>query len=257
MEIEIGGRRVAYLDKGEGPVLLFLHGWAAPVATYRLLTDHLSAYCRVVAPDLPGFGGSEEPPEAWDVDGYADFIEAFIRAVGIQEAVLMGHSFGGRIIIKLMNRPSLPLTVKKIILMDAAGIRPKRPPSYYWKVYTYKAAKWFFRLPGVRTLCPHAEDKARNKAGSDDYRNASPLMRRVMSLAVNEDLTPLLSGIRASTLLIWGEKDTATPLSDGQTMERLIPDAGLVVLAGAGHFSFADRWGQCSRVLDSFLKPGE
>ena len=252
--MQIGGRRVAYLDEGKGPVLLFLHGWAAPVSTYRLLTDHLAAYCRVVAPDLPGFGGSEEPPTAWDVDGYVDFTLQFIEALGIREAVLMGHSFGGRIIIKLMNRPSLPLTVRKIVLMDAAGIKPKRPPSYYWKVYTYKAGKKFFGLPGVRALFPHAVEKARSRAGSDDYRNASPLMRQVMGQAVNEDLTPLLPGIGVPTLLIWGEKDTATPLSDGQTMERRIPDAGLVTLAGAGHFSFADRWGQCSRVLDSFLK---
>ena len=78
-------------------------------------------------------------------------------------------------------------------------------------------------------------------------------MRRSLVLALNEDLTPLLSGISASTLLVWGEKDTATPLSDGQKMETLIPGSGLVVLKDAGHFSFADRWGQCSRVLDSFI----
>lgn len=254
MELTIGGRRVAYLDQGEGPVLLFLHGWAAPVATYRVLTDHLAGYCRVVAPDLPGFGGSEEPPCAWDLDGYVDFVLAFARELGLTQVILMGHSFGGRIIIKLMNRADNPLQVSKIVLMDAAGIKPKRGPGYYWKVYTYKAGKRVFSLPGIRTIFPDAVEKARKKRGSSDYQNASPLMRQVMSKAVNEDLTPLLPGIRASTLLIWGERDTATPLSDGQTMEKAIPDAGLVVLAGAGHFSFADRWGQCSRVLDSFLK---
>jgi alpha/beta superfamily hydrolase/acyltransferase len=254
LEITIGGRRVQYLDEGEGPVLLFLHGWAAPVSTYSLLTSHLSAYCRVIAPDLPGFGGSEEPPAAWDVDGYVGFVMEFARALGLKEAVLFGHSFGGRIIIKLMNRPDNPLAVRKIVLMDAAGIRPKRSCSYYWKVYSYKAAKRFFTLPGIRRLFPHAVERAQSKRGSADYRNASPLMRQVMSKAVNEDLTPLLPGIRASTLLIWGENDTATPLADAKRMERDIPDAGLVVLAGAGHFSFADRWGQCSRVLDSFLK---
>ena len=74
-------------------------------------------------------------------------------------------------------------------------------------------------------------------------------------MAVNEDLTALLPKVQVSTLLIWGENDTATPLSDGQKMERLIPDAGLVTLAGAGHFAFAERFGQCSRVLDAFLKP--
>ena len=129
MNLTIDGRQVQYLDKGEGPTLLFLHGWAAPVETYRLLTDHLSGYCRVVAPDFPGFGGSEEPPVPWDVDGYVDFTLKFAAALGIERAVLMGHSFGGRVIIKLMNRPGPPLEVPKIILMDAAGIKPPRPFS--------------------------------------------------------------------------------------------------------------------------------
>ena len=73
-------------------------------------------------------------------------------------------------------------------------------------------------------------------------------------MAVNEDLTKRLPDVKVSTLLIWGEKDTATPLCDGQKMEKLIPDAGLVTLAGAGHFAFAEQWGQCRRVLDVFLK---
>ena len=81
-------------------------------------------------------------------------------------------------------------------------------------------------------------------------------MRRTLSLSVNEDLSHLLPGIKASSLLIWGDQDTATPLSDGKKMEKLIPDAGLVVLKDAGHFAFAQRWGQCRLVLDSFLKEG-
>jgi pimeloyl-ACP methyl ester carboxylesterase len=79
-------------------------------------------------------------------------------------------------------------------------------------------------------------------------------MRQTMVRCINEDLTPLLPQIGASTLLIWGEADTATPLSDGKRMEQRIPDAGLVVLSGAGHFAFAEQWGLCSRVLDTFLK---
>lgn len=78
-------------------------------------------------------------------------------------------------------------------------------------MYSFKAAKAFFRLPGVRRLFPDAVEKARAKRGSADYRSASPLMRQVMNQAVNEDLTPLLPGVAAPTLLIWGEKDTATP----------------------------------------------
>ena len=77
MDILIDGRKVQYIDCGSGPQVLLLHGWGAPAATYRLIIDHLSPHCRVVAPDLPGFGGSAEPPDAWDVDGYAEALTYF------------------------------------------------------------------------------------------------------------------------------------------------------------------------------------
>ncbi len=254
MELILKGKTVTYIDKGEGPVVLLLHGWGAPAETYRLIIDHLSTYCRVVAPDLPGFGGSQEPDVPWNVDNYVNFADDFANALGLTEAVLMGHSYGGRIIIKWMNRDTRALKVNKIVLLDAAGVKPHHSFGYYCKVYSFKLAKWFYSLPGIRSLFPNAIEKARAKRGSADYQKASPVMRQSLVMAVNEDLTHLLPGIKASTLLIWGDRDTATPLSDGQLMEKKIPDAGLVVLQGGGHFAFADRWGQCSRVLDAFLK---
>lgn len=244
METTIGGRRVRYIDEGEGTEVLLLHGWGAPAETYRLIIDHLKPRCRVVAPDLPGFGGSEEPERPWAVDDYVDFVLRFAAAVGLTSPVLIGHSNGGRILIKLASRRELPFPIPKMILMDAAGIKRRHGPGYYIKVYSYKAAKH---------LLPSLAEKMRGKVGSSDYKNASPVMRQTMVLALNEDLTPLLPAIPVPTLLIWGENDTATPLSDGQKMEKAIPGAGLVVLKGAGHFAFAERWGQCSRVLDSFI----
>ena len=250
MTVEIQGRTVAYFDSDPAatnkPTVLFLHGWGAPAATYQLLLDHLATYCRVVAPDLPGFGGSAEPETPWSVDDYVEWTLAFAGALGLERVILMNHSFGGRISIKLLSRRPVPLTVERAVFMDAAGIRPKGTLKYYVKVYSYKAMKRL--LPGLAR-------KMQGKAGSADYRNASPLMRQTMVKCINEDLTHLLPQIGVSTLLIWGSADTATPLSDGQLMEKTIPDAGLVVLEGAGHFAFAQQWGLCSRVLDSFLKP--
>lgn len=251
--ITIDGLRVAYIDQGTGPVVLLLHGWGAPAETYRLIIDHLSAYCRVVAPDLPGFGASQEPDTPWPPARYAAFVEAFAAALHITEAVLIGHSNGGRIALYMLGHGST-LTVKKAVLMDAAGLKPHHGFSYYRKVIPYKLARRFFSLPVVRRLFPHAVENARQRHGSADYRAASPLMRESMVLALHADMTALLPRISASTLLIWGEADTATPLRDGRKMERLIPDAGLVTFAGAGHFAFAECWGQCARVLDSFLK---
>lgn len=250
MTVDIQGRAVTYMDSDptatNKPTVLFLHGWGAPADTYRLLLDHLATYCRVVAPDLPGFGGSAEPETPWSVDDYVEWTLAFATALGLERVTLMNHSFGGRISIKLLSRRPVPLTVERAVFMDAAGIRPKRTLAYYVKVYSYKAAK---------KLLPGYAKKMQGKAGSADYRNASPLMRQTMVECINEDLTHLLPQIGVPTLLIWGSADTATPLSDGQLMEKKIPDAGLVTLEGAGHFAFAQQWGLCSRVLDSFLKP--
>ncbi len=253
-QLTIDGRRVSYIDEGEGPVVLLLHGWGVQAETYRLLINHLRGYCRVVAPDLPGFGGSEEPPVPWAVDDYVEFAVRFTEALGITEAVLMGHSNGGRILIKLLSRNPCPLTVHKAVLLDAAGIPPKHGAGYYIRVYSYKAFKKGMNTRLMKKLFPGAIEKAQQKLGSADYRQASPLMRQTMSLALREDLTDCLPRIQASTLLIWGELDDATPLSDGQRMEQLIPDAGLVVLKGCGHFAFAERFPQCAAVLDSFLK---
>lgn len=251
--LKVGELTVRYIEKGSGPVVLLLHGWGAPAETYRLIIDHLSAYCRVIAPDLPGFGGSEEPKEPWPPARYAEFVRQFTAALHITEATLIGHSNGGRVALHLLTE-GCPFEVRKLILMDAAGLKPHRGLSYYCKVYSYKLTRWIFSLPVLRTLFPNVVENARRRHGSADYRAASPVMRQSMVLAVNEDLTKLLPNVKASTLLIWGENDTATPLSDAKKMEQLIPDAGLVTLAGAGHFAFAERWGQCSRVLDAFLK---
>lgn len=256
MQITIDGRQVSYIDQGEGSVILLLHGWGAQASTYRLIIDHLSARFRVIAPDLPGFGGSDEPPEAWDVDAYVSFVDAFVAALGLTEAAVIGHSNGGRILIKYLARPGCPLTVRKAILLDSAGIPAHHGFGWYVRVYSYKFVKKLFSLKLMKQCFPKAVERAQSRFGSEDYRNASPLMRQVMVKMLAEDVRPCLPHITASTLLIWGEKDTATPLSDGKQMEAAIPDAGLVVLPGAGHFAFAERWGQCRAVLDSFLPNG-
>ena len=93
----------------------------------------------------------------------------------------------------------------------------------------------------------------RAKVGSSDYSSASPMMRAILSKVVNEDLTGVMPGISCPTLLIWGANDTATPLSDAKTMEKLIPDAGLVSFDGVGHYSFLENPFQFAAVLKSFL----
>ena len=101
---------------------------------------------------------------------------------------------------------------------------------------------------------PKLLNKLQTMTGSQDYRNASPLMRRILVNVVNEDLKDLLPNIQQSTLLIWGEKDTETPLWMGQEMEKLIPDAGLVILEGGSHFAFLEQLPGFSLIVKEFLK---
>lgn len=257
MEMTYKGLRVEYLEEGEGPLVVLLHGWGSNKELYGDLIRTLAVKYHVVAPDFPGAGRSEEPPEAWTVDDYCDFVEAFTLEVlsqgGNRKVIMAGHSHGGRVLIKLLGARKLPFEVTKLILIDSAGLIPEKTPEQLRKIKRYKRGKKFLSLPPVKLLFPHALEKLQSKSGSEDYRMASPVMRRTMVNVVNEDVGVYLDKIKAETLLVWGDKDTATPISDGKYMESRIPGSGLAVLPGAGHFSFLDNRNQFLAVMRSFL----
>ncbi len=147
--------------------------------------------------------------------------------------------------IKLMNRKDLPFEVEKLVLIDAAGIRHKVTGRAALKQKAFKVAKKFMSEKQL--------EEYKKTHGSADYRNATPLMRMSMVKAINEDLTDLIPGIKAETLLIWGTADTATPIEDGEYMERMIKGSGLVRLEGAGHFSFLDQPVVFDKVMKSYF----
>ena len=250
-DTRLEGLNLHYTDseKGEKTVVM-MHGWGCNHTTLASIERvALSCGYRVINVDFPGFGDSQEPNDVWGGEEYTRQIEALTKELGIKTPIMLGHSFGGRVGILYASRNQ----VEKLILVDAAGIKPKRSLKYYWKVYSFKAIKRLMYLfLGKETAEKHL-DARRAKAGSSDYANASPMMRRILSKVVNEDLTDKLQHIKAPTLLIWGENDSATPLYDAKKMERLIPDAGLVSFPGCGHYSFLDNPMQFAAVLRSFL----
>ncbi len=254
MQTAINDIKINYSVTGEGESnIVLLHGWGSSIKLFEGLIKHLSKNHKVYALDMPGFGGSVEPPSAWAVDDYVDFVIDFIKAMGIKKTHILGHSFGGRVIIKMANRENIGFELDKIVLVDSAGIRPKRTAKQKRKTFIYKIGRTILSLPPVQFLYPEAIENYRKSHGSADYNAATPLMRQVLVKVVNEDLEYLLPGIKQSTLLIWGDLDTATPLADAKKMEELIPDAGLVVLKGGTHFSYLEQPVIVNRVLDSFL----
>lgn len=250
--IDICGLKINYEEYGKGKEVILLHGWGANIDSFAPVSRFLSNNFRVIAIDLPGFGKSEMTDKALNIADYANFVSEFIKKMSIQKPILIGHSNGGRIIIYLTAKKLV--AAHKIILIDSAGIKPKRKLKYYLKVYLFKTIKKFLQLPIFGKRSDELIERARSKFGSTDYKNASGVLRQTMVKLVNEDLRGLLPEIKASTLLIWGENDTATPVSDGKLMEKLIPDAGLVVLKNAGHFSYLDKQNEFNTIISSFLK---
>ena len=253
MTTDVNGISTNYIDKGEGDAVLILQGWGTSVDLYSAVIDTAAQKYRVLAPDMPGFGATPEPPEPWHVDDYADFVLAFCENLGVSEVIIFAHSFGGRVTLKLTAREDLPITVNKIILTGAAGIRHEPSEAAKKKAAAYQRGKKFLSSAPMKALFPNALENLRNKHGSADYKAASPMMRQVLVNTVNEDLSALLPMCKPETLLIWGRNDDAAPYEDGQRMEREMPDAGLVTLENAGHFAFIDQQFTFLRVLSSFL----
>lgn len=253
----INGININYEQKGSGDLVVLLHGWGSNIKLFANLIDLLSQKYTVVAMDMPGFGMSEEPPSAWCVDDYVQFVVDFLADCDNKKITFLGHSFGGRVIIKLNSRTDLPFEIDRVILVDSAGIIPPKTNKKSFRTRYYKAGKAILSTKLAQKIAPDALENFRKKMGSADYAAASPLMRQVLVKVVNEDLEPLLPNIKCPTLLVWGVNDTATPLSDGEKMEKLIPDAGLVKLENAGHYSFLEQQFTFNRVMCSFMKIGE
>lgn len=201
---------------------------------------------------MPGQGQTEEPKEPMNVDDYVKFVEEFIEKMGIKEIDLIGHSNGGRIIIKLMNN-KLNFKVNKIVLIGSAGLIYKKSFKVKSKIRLYKICKTIAGKGIIHKISPKLIDKVNGYFGSEDYKNSTPVMRKTMSLLVNTDLKDELKNVNAPTLLIWGENDTATPISGARIMEKEIPDAGLVEVKGCSHYVFIEAAAYVNRVIKTFI----
>ena len=252
MNKEIEGLGINYIIEGEGQPIIVLHGWGACINTVMPIVNILKDRFKVYAIDLPGFGISEEPIEAIDSFQYAEIIKQFIEDEKLSKVSLIGHSFGGKLSIILGSKH--PELVDKIVLIDSAGLIPKRGIDYYIKVYGFKILKFIYKILFFWQKNDEKMEKFYKRFGSDDYQDSSGIMRRILVKVVNEDLGPILKDVLAPTLLIWGDKDEDTPLYMGKIMEKQIKDSGLVILEGTGHYSYLDDYYKFKRVINSFLE---
>ncbi|WP_312698768.1 alpha/beta hydrolase [Sedimentibacter sp.] len=251
MRINIDGININYIDEGHGSVVLLLHGWGGSIQTMMPIANVLKDKCRVIVMDLPGFGESDNPVEPWNSYDYAACINKFIELNKLDSIILFGHSHGGRISIILSSMYDY---VKKLILIDSAGIIPKRKLNYYIKVYSFKLLKSAYLLFVGGNSKEQKLEKFYRKYGSTDYKSSDGIMRQTMVKVIHDNLFDLLPYIKSPTLLIWGENDEDTPLYMGKIMEERIKDSGLIIFKDAGHYSYVDNYEQFKAVINVFLK---
>ena len=169
------------------------------------------------------------------LDDYAKGVADLMTDLGIGEAVLVGHSFGGRIAMRLAARDC---RVAGILLMDSAGARPRRGLAYYMKVIAYKLAK--------KMKCK------RLPKGSEDYACLSGAMKRTFVNIVNESSEEDAVKIRVPALLLWGAEDKDTPPYMCRRLHRLIKGSECLILKGAGHFAYLEHPDYTRRVIKAF-----
>ena len=209
MEVKIDDLKINYIQYGKGSDILLLHGWGQNIEMMKILGDHFEDNHRITILDFPGFGKSDESKTPWSVEDYSLLVGKLVKKLKIKNPIIIGHSFGGRVAIKYASK----YDTNKLVLFGAPCIREQKELPL--KVKILKSLK---KLPGLNELGEYMK----RYMGSDDYRNATPMMREILVNTVNEDLSGDAVKIKCPTLLIWGEHDTEAPVNDAKELEKIM-----------------------------------
>jgi pimeloyl-ACP methyl ester carboxylesterase len=231
---------VNYGKKDAESTLVYLHGWGQNIAMMKPIADPFDEEFNIVIIDLPGFGESSEPTHVWTLDEYVDCVKEILDSLEIDNPILLGHSFGGKISLMYASK----YQVKKLVLFGSPFKKEIKKDSLKLKIL--KSLK---KVPGINKL----EGFAKKHIGSTDYKNASEIMRKIMVEHVNLDITEEVKKIKCPTLIVWGTLDDAVPIERAHELEELIEDAGLVVYDGCTHYAYLERLNQTVNVLWNFL----
>ncbi len=244
----VSGLHVRYQDEGEGKCVLMLHGWMHDHHSFDALAALLTRHYRVVRLDLPGFGGSATPPSTWRVEDYAACVASFIQKLNIRPHAIIGHSFGGRIILKGFG--GRLLTAERIVLIAAAG--NARRSTLRLGLYRF-LAKGIKLLAFIIPMRLYARlRRAAYQYLQSDYADVGALSE-IFVRAISEDLTPDAIKISVPTLLLWGSADEITPLSDGECLKAAIPGARFETFPGATHQVHRERPEEVAATILAFL----
>ena len=230
-----------YGSAKKGTIVL-LHGWGQNIEMMDMLGHPFEDEYKILVLDLPGFGKTPEPERSYSVEDYARLLNSFLKRHRITKPILVGHSFGGRISIKYASM----YDTDKVVLLSAP-FRPGKKAKPTIRTKIFKIVKKF--------KCLHKlTDTLRDKWGSEDYRNATPINRGTLIKAVNEDLSPNARKIKCPVFLIYGKKDTAVPVEEAHKLKTLIKDCGLYIFENGTHYTYLEELDKTIAIMKSFFE---
>jgi pimeloyl-ACP methyl ester carboxylesterase len=247
-QVVVDGLLTRYAVTGTGKPVLLLHGWGDSLETWTDLTAKLSGQYKVITLDLPGFGQTQAPKEAWGLSDYAQFTYHFLAKIEVNQLyALGGHSNGGAVAISMIAHGLA--SPHRLLLLASAGIR-----SSSVKKHLVKAAAKSAKL--VTAVLPKAtrqrlRNKAYSKIGSDFL--LLPNMQETFKKIISEDVRAQAHTITTPTLIIYGANDASTPPAHGELFKAAIIGSRLEILPGAGHFLHHDNSLQVSDLVKEFL----
>ena len=229
--------------------ILILPGWGDTRKTFDYLINYFKEEYTIYILDYPGFGNSSFPNKDLTIYDYTNIIRSFMKDENINNPIIIAHSFGGRIATLLSGKDN----INKLILIDIAGIKPKKNIFKLIKTYTYKVLKKLSIILPKRKRNIYLKRLFKHFA-SADYKNLDNNMYQTFKNIVNEDLKFTYKNIKEETLLIWGKNDKATPLKDGVYMKKQIKNSKLIIYPDSGHFSYLDYPILTNKIIEEFLK---
>ena len=228
--------RCVVTGKKDAPAVILLHGWGASAAAFGPIAKALENEYRVIAADMYGFGETPHPARALTVDDYADGVMETAKALNVETAVVLGHSFGGRVAVKTAVK--YPALVRKLILVDAAGLKPRGVVFKRLRSKIHKILKKY---------------NDRGLKGSLDYEAASGYLKATLVNVVNEYQEAEAAKIKCGALILWGGRDRDTKAYMAYRYKRLIRGSKLRVFPDAGHFSYLDRTAETIVLIKAYI----
>ena len=257
-DIVVAGTRLRLIDSGQGPVVVFLHGFGASIYSWRhQLEPVLQAGHRVVAYDNRGFGSSDRPDSGYDNAAYVTLLLALLDSLDIADAVLVGHSMGGQIAAEVAA--TAPGRVRGLVLLDPSGHRGPVSRLALRQLFTPLLTR--SAVAAILRFC-FADPRRVTAQDIDQYYApvASPGGRRAIVRVLGEYRFDALRGnaqhIAAPTLVLWGAADRIIAFRHIADLANELPRAAVSVIRDAGHNPQEEQPEDVNRQLIAYLQYG-